>query len=359
MGQFKVYQDYSQDATMVSNIFIDHYMQDANDAQIKIYLYLLRVLCSHNNCSISDLADQFNYTEKDVQRALKYWERNGLLALEYDDEKSLKGVRLLDVLEKTNNTVSLAPVVPIPLKGDNEATASNTANNKENIEKTYKKPSYSADEILNFKQNDSTAEIIFVVEQYLGKPLTPSEMMTLIFFSDELGFSPELIDYLFDYCLGRGKKDFRYIEKVAIGWKEEGITTPKQAAKATKKYDKIVYQVMNALGKSTSPTQREADFVNKWAKEYGYAFDIIQLACERTVLATDTHRFEYADKILGSWFKAKVCTVLDVEELDNAYEKKKKSANTVLNGTTRSVSYKQLAQRTYDFEELEKNIWSN
>lgn len=358
MGQFKVYQDYSQDATMVSNIFIDNYMQDANDAQIKIYLYLLRVLCSHRNCSISDLADQFNYTEKDVQRALKYWERNGLIALEYDDDKVLSGVRLLDVIQKSNNTVSLAPVVPIPLKGDNEVATSNAtvSNNVEENVKVLKKHSYSADQVMNFKQSDDTSELVFVVEQYLGKPLSASEMMTLIFISEDLGFSSELVDYLFDYCLGRGKKDFRYIEKVAITWKEEGITTPKQAAKATKKYDKIVYQVMNALGKSTSPTQREADFVNSWVKELGYGFDIISVACERTVLATDTHRFEYANKVLNSWFKSKVCTVADIEALDHAYEKKKTSASHT---NSSSASYKQYSQRSYDFDELEKSIWSN
>ena len=32
------------EATVVSNLFIDEYMKDANDAQIKIYLYLLRMM---------------------------------------------------------------------------------------------------------------------------------------------------------------------------------------------------------------------------------------------------------------------------------------------------------------------------
>ncbi len=68
MSNFKVYQDYCLDATLVSNVFIDNYMGDANDAQIKIYLYLLRVTCANTSCSISDLADQNNYTKKDVSR---------------------------------------------------------------------------------------------------------------------------------------------------------------------------------------------------------------------------------------------------------------------------------------------------
>lgn len=346
MGQFKVYQDYATDATMVSNIFIDHYLQDANDAQIKIYLYLLRVLSSNKNCSISDLADQFNYTEKDVLRALKFWERNGLITLEFDELKNLAGVRLLDVAPKSSHVVPLAPVVPIPVKSELESVK------VPEPEPKYVKPQYSTDDIIAFKSQENTSELIFVVEQYLGKPLTPSEIKTLLFFTDELGFSNDLIDYLFEYCVGKSKKDFRYIEKVAISWKEEGITTPKMAAKAAKKYDKIVYQVMNALGKTSSPTQKEADFVNKWVKEYGYDFDVIQEACNRTVLATDSHRLEYADKILGSWFASNVHHKTDIAILDNAYEKEKKRKSA--SQTIQTPQYKQFTQNEYDFDELER-----
>ena len=44
MGCFKIYQENRTDVTVVSNIFIDKYMKDANDAQLKIYLYLLRTM---------------------------------------------------------------------------------------------------------------------------------------------------------------------------------------------------------------------------------------------------------------------------------------------------------------------------
>ena len=89
MAQFKVYQENYSDVTVVSNIFIDEYMKEANDAQLKVYLYLLRTMSAHLPTSVSDIADQFNHTEKDVLRALKYWEKNRLLALEYDDAKVL------------------------------------------------------------------------------------------------------------------------------------------------------------------------------------------------------------------------------------------------------------------------------
>ena len=53
------------DATVLSNVFIDEYLKDANDAQLKVYLFLVRRLQAGDPVSISDMADRFNHTEKD------------------------------------------------------------------------------------------------------------------------------------------------------------------------------------------------------------------------------------------------------------------------------------------------------
>ena len=53
-------------------------MKDANDAQLKVYLYLIRMMNANLPTSVSDIADKFNHTEKDVLRALKYWEKKRL-----------------------------------------------------------------------------------------------------------------------------------------------------------------------------------------------------------------------------------------------------------------------------------------
>ena len=204
MNRFKIYQENSSDVTVVSNLFIDEYMKDANDAQLKIYLYLLRVMSAGGSTSVSDIADQFNHTEKDVIRALRYWEKKNLLALEYDNAKNLSGIQLLDIARRPgNDAVLLAPLVPLPSK--QEAASEKPA---------FSKPSYSLDDLKEFKNNEETSQILFVAEQYIGKPLSPSEIKTILFFTDKLNFSEDMIDYLIQYCVGKGKKDFRYIEKV-------------------------------------------------------------------------------------------------------------------------------------------------
>ena len=205
MSRFTIYQDNYADTTIVSNLFIDEYMKDANDAQLKIYLYLLRMMSAHMATSISDIADKFNHTEKDVMRALKYWEKNHLLSLEYDDAKNISGIRLLNVDSKPcADIVPLTTVVPLPSRA--AAPSKEEAHTpEEDRSSAYEKPSYSLDKLREFKNNEETSQILFVAEQYIGRPLSANEIRTILFFSDKLGFSSDLIDYLIQHCVDKGK----------------------------------------------------------------------------------------------------------------------------------------------------------
>lgn len=347
MARLTIYKDNYVDSTVVSNRFIDEYMKDANDAQLKIYLYLIRILNANQAISVSDIADKFNHTEKDVIRALKYWEKNKLLHLDYDDEKNLVGIHLMDL--NTKSTSATAGNVPVA------AASAQTAPAPPTTVSAYEKPVYSPDQLREFKNREETSQLLFIAESYLGKPLTPSEIKSILFFTDVLHFSEDLIDYLIQYCVDRGKKDFKYIEKVAINWAEEGITTPKQAQKLSTRYDKNVYAIMNELGKSGSPTNKELEYITRWTKEYGFSTDIIFEACERTVLATDKHRFEYAEGILSSWKRENVLHKTDIRKIDDLYQQKRKSTSRA----TASNRFNQFAQNSYDFDALEKELLSN
>lgn len=356
MARLKIYKDNYVDSTVVSNRFIDEYMKDANDAQLKVYLYLIRMLNANQAISVSDIADKFNHTEKDVMRSLKYWEKQKLLTLDYDDDKNLSGIHLCDLStdhspaasEQAIQTVqTLAPIRSLP--------ASTTEPETEIAPSPYEKPVYSLDQLKEFKSRESTSQLLYVAEMYIGKPLTPSEIKSILFYSDVLGFSSDLIDYLIQYCVDRGKKDFKYIDKVAVSWAEEGVTTPKQAQRYSTKYDKNVYTIMNELGKSGSPTAKEMEYINRWTKEYGFTTDIILEACERTVLATDKHRFEYAEGILSSWKNQNVHHKSDIQRMDDLYQKRKSAPRQA--GTTNR--FNSFTQNNYDFEALEKQLLSN
>lgn len=83
--------------------------------------------------------------------------------------------------------------------------------------------------IESFSTSKNRAQLLFAIEQYIGKPLSLNEIRTIWYISEVLHFSDDLIDYLLQFCVDRGKKDFRYISKVAENWAQNGITTPAQA----------------------------------------------------------------------------------------------------------------------------------
>ena len=79
---FTVYSDNDRGSTLISNLFIDKYMRDANDAQLKVYLYLLRMMNAGRTTSIPAMGDQSNHTARDVMRSVRYRAPRGRSALE-------------------------------------------------------------------------------------------------------------------------------------------------------------------------------------------------------------------------------------------------------------------------------------
>ncbi len=367
MARLTIYKDTQADSTVVSNLFIDEYMREANDAQVKIYLYLLRMMNAHQATSVSDIADKFNHTEKDVVRALKYWEKQQLLDLDFDQDKSLVGIHMHD-LQDSQAPVNLSAggtissFVPMPATVQTPAAMPEidlSAQEPVSVP-SFVKPSYSADQLREFKSRENTAQLLFIAETYIGKPLTPAEMKTILFFTDGLHFSDDLIDYLLQYCVDRGKKDFKYIEKVAISWAEAGITTPEQAQDQGGRYTKEVYDIVKALGSSNMPTEAELSFITRWTDSFGFSMDIILEACRRTVLAVNSNRFKYADVLLTSWHSQNVTQLEDVRKIDAAYRSKKKNAAGTAADSRQYVNrFNQFAQNTYDFDALEKELLSN
>lgn len=374
MNRINIYRNTHKEQTSVSNYFIDEFMADANDAQLKIYLFLIRMMSANLPTSVTDIADKFNYTEKDVLRALMYWESRQLLALEYDAAHNLSGIQVLSLdnpYEFQQTAPRITPVLsfirPASMQTGfrtqptSTSTAPISAPVQPQMQTSISKPEYTMDDLKNFKNNEEIQQLLFVTEQYIGKQLTRSDIETILFLYDGLGFSADLIDYLVQHCVERGKKDFRYMEKVAIAWAEQGITTPKQAQMAHKSYDKNVYAIMKSLGKNSSPAPKEMEYINKWTKDYGFMLDVIQEACDKTVMTTDSHRFAYADGILSKWYQAGVRKKEDIMNADTAFQRSNspKAATQQRTVPAGANKFNRFAQNTYDFEQLEQNILSN
>lgn len=248
MCDLALYRENNNGSTMLSNIFIDDYLAEANDAQIKVYLYLIRMTASGRPTTISDIADKFNHTEKDVCRALRFWEKKRLISLNYDDQGAIVGIRLFEPTsinrQPVNIQTSFTPVMSVSPQEGATVTDFNTipkqTASKVTEPTTLKKPNYSANELKNFQSRPEATSLVFIAESYLKRQLSAHDIHSLMFYVDELRFSENLIDYLLQFCVSR-KKDkvsFAYIDKVAIDWAENNIATMDEAKKYCASFDK-------------------------------------------------------------------------------------------------------------------------
>ena len=353
------------EVTILSNTFIDNYMPEANGEFVKVYIYLLRSLSNAPvSFSLEQMADRLLCTERDILRALKYWAKQELIALDFTDSNKLCGIVLLspDGQKQTVSSVSAswetasAAEQPAVSPASVSVSAPETSTDEASVKQ---KQELTPDRIRELKQNEEIIQILYIAEQYLGKTLTPTESQKLLFFYDGLGLSADLIEYLLEYCVSHNHKSIRYIEKVAIAWAENGVTTVEQAKQSCSRYSREYFAILKALGiTNRNPVETEVTLMDTWLKTYGFSMEIIQEACSRTVLQTGQASFQYTDKILEGWKKKEVRTLDDIRSLDSEHQKRRQNKKNARKPTAPASNnrFNNFQQREYDFDEYEKHL---
>ena len=358
MKELKLTKYVQTNATVLDNEFIDHYMVRANGEYVKVYLLLLRHMNqSSGYLSVSELADLLECTEKDILRALRYWKSEGLLDYLDDtpDDPSPKSTAPSPAASSGLHDVQsgyMTSSIPADSVSDSAALASTT-----NIQQ-YR----SRKERAEFK------ELLFVAEQYLGKTLSATDIDQITYFYDTLNMSAELIEYLIEYCVENGHKSMHYINKVALSWHEENITTVNLAKTSSFLYNKNCYCVLNAYGiKGRGPAASEIAYIRKWSEEYGFALEVILEACDRTMNSIHQPSFDYTDSILKRWKDKNVRQLKDIDAVDADYRKEKERAKELAKERKRQQQAQKPAinqnnkfnnfdGRSYDMNDLERRL---
>lgn len=345
MVNIQLHNDCPTTDTLIPNQFIDDFMPEANGEFVKVYLYLLRCIHSYADiCTISAIADKFNQTELDVMRALRYWQKAGLLALDEDKDMQICGLHILPFPAKA----AVTPVVkPEPEPVPEAAPETRTLTRRK----------YTPGEIMDFRKDEGISELFFIVETYIKHPLSENDMNTVLFWHEELHFSTELIVYLLEYCISKGHTSMRYLDKVALGWHSKNITSVEQAKEDAAIHSQAYYGVMKAFGiTGRSLVETEQAFIRKWTKEYAFDLQLIKEACSRTMTAIHQPSFEYTDSILTSWHNSSVHTLADVKKLDASYSKNKKITVNTTSAPRKKNSFNNFNSREYDYENLEEML---
>lgn len=379
MAALSVLDRRTEGVTPVSNRFIDWFLPEANGEFVKVYLLLLRRISEGGELSVSYMADKLNHTEKDVLRALKYWERMKLLRLEYGTENRLSGLELLpegagDTVDagetEEESYVSVPETVPeeempeekrfkeaLPEEGkpeekqlEEDRPAGTPFEEKRPGEKQSEKRPVDLREL---QEDEDFGQLLDLVSCYLGKLLTSRDCDVLANLYAGVGMSTELLEYLVEYCVSNEHRSMRYIETVALNWHERGIETVEQARAETANGGKNTYAVLKAFGLGgRNPAAAERSMIDRWFRDYSFPVDIVLEACDRTMRTIHQPSFEYADKILKEWKEKGVRKVGDIARLDGKPEGRK----TGKKGGQAAGSAQNFPQRDYDCDELVKQI---
>ena len=318
----------SSNFTLVSNVFIEKYMPKARGEFIKVYLLMLK----YNNsgemgANSTILASTLNLLESDILNALNYWNDEGVIKLIPIDKMGNYNIEFIDLVED-----------------------SKSRNKEVNL--------------LEALNKTSTKDMLNDIERLLGRPLSPKEMTTYLSWQEEFNFSSELILILIEYCVSRGKSDYRYIEKVAIAWHDMNITSIDDAQNYIKKTEDKwikIRHILNYLGiKNPELMKPQQEMLEKWIIDYAFPLEVIEKACNICFQRLNRSDFKYIDGILSSWNKNNLKTLAAIENKEVAY-KASQSPHNIKNFIKKTpevnpLKFNNFEAREYDYDSLEKKL---
>ena len=224
---------YGNNATIISNEFLDKYLSDADPKYIKVFLFYLWKGIKEGY-TISEASDEIDLTEDDIEMALKYWIRKKIMKKEC-------------LVKERNDKVSKADAKE---KDTNKNLVDFESKKKELINKNRK--SYSEIE----------EDLLFFAEKLLGQTLSERQQNLIAKCYNEFGFDEGLIYYLLEYCANKSSTNVKYMSAVATSWYEQGIKSVEEAKNFTENFSGHKQSSVNTK-KKTNTKLMDRDEYNK------------------------------------------------------------------------------------------------
>lgn len=246
---------------------VDEHLKLCNEVQLKVLISLL------SGKGIEEIADALSMTLTDIKDALDFWVNRGVV----------------------NNCEIKVELNDDPVKTEAQVTKKVAIKQKPN--------SHSV--ALRCNEDERLKAMLSETQRMLGRLISPAETSTLIWLHDDQGLEPAVILMAVQYAAAEGIKGFSYIEKMCIGWANDGVCNVKDAEEKLK----ILFLQKSAWGVVESafgiphrkPTKRENEYSDTWINKWNFKKNMIEIAYEKCIDATGKLSFNYINKILQKW----------------------------------------------------------
>lgn len=217
-------------------------------------------------------------------------------------------------------------------------------------------------DIDSMSNDENVPFLLSTLEQYFARPLSREDTDTALYIYGSLGFSCELLLFLYEKCIEKKKVSPKYISKVALGWHEDGITNVEEAENYLISRGEAFFAVCDEFGLEGNLGASQIRFLRTWVNEWHMPTPLIREACSRAMLRKGAS-FQYANSILKDWHAAGALTEADIAKIDQAHkqaeDEKHKPKTTVRTAPAKANRFENFTQRDYSPEamaEIEKRM---
>lgn len=301
--------------TSLPDVFFTEYLSYANGDYVKIYLYMLFLGKYGKDIKVNDLAKKLQLQLKTIQEGIKFWEEQGVITKK-NTGYILNNLQELELHKLYNPKITSSP---------------------EELEKTAKSQ-YRSKAIENINN------------QFFQGIMSPSWYSDIDLWFKKYQFDEEVMIALFQYCFDRSALHRNYIQAVADGWSQNKIKTFNDLEQHFEKQEKIKLigkNISKKLNLNRQLSQYEEGYISRWNIDYGFNFDIIELALKKTT-SKASFNFDYLDKMLTDWHDRNLKTPTDVQ-------------NYLAQSKTQAQNIKKLEKQTgyTNYEQRERSNWDS
>ena len=267
------------------------FAKDADETELKVLLGIFNyahAFSAFDTC-IPMLANDLDVEIAEINRALAFWVKNGVLNIDGLDSAIFEAIQI-DSSEKNSM------------------------------------PTYTGEQINAFIEQNKDIEALFSsCQSVMGKSFNTHDYNSVIHLRSFYKFSDEYILFLLAHCVECEKANWAYIRKTAKLLYDEGIDTYEKLEKhfsQRRNKRSLEYKIRKlfVIGEREF-TKREKDVFERWINQK-ISFDLIKKAYEVTVDTTGKSSSSYAAKIIENWLNIGIKTVEDAESSLLAYKNK-------------------------------------
>lgn len=316
---------------MVPCQVVDQHIKLAGAVQLKVLLWAMRHMTEP--IDTEKIAQALSLPRMDVSDALTYWVEAGLLRPPMAQpaasaaNPSARGPGGPEAGETAAPVSGGAAVGTADPPGQAGAAAdASPSRSRRPVRPAAVKP--SREDVT--KRGLESPEIAFLLQEAqmkFGRGLRPNEASTLVWLHDDEGMGVALILMLIEFAISEGRCHIGFIERTALSWIGDGISTIEQAERHIRRLQgqRSAWRVVeSAMGiDHRSPSARELQSAYTWVEEWGFSRDMLRAAYEECVDNTAKVSMAYIGRVLENWHKQGISTPVEAAAAKKSEKKKK------------------------------------